>query len=39
MNDKLAAQVKEIYSAYHAGQTSPEETLDKLELAIAESNE
>jgi hypothetical protein len=34
MNDKMAEQVKAIYSKYHAREISAEEALDELELAI-----
>jgi hypothetical protein len=39
MNDNLAEQVKNIYSRYHSGEITPEQALNDLELAIAESNE
>ena len=39
MNDKLAEQVKEIYSLYHAGKVTAEYALDFLELAFADDNE
>jgi hypothetical protein len=39
MNDKMAEQVKSIYSRYHANEISPEEALDELELVINEDTE
>ena len=39
MNDHLAEIVKNIYSRYHNGTLTAEETLNALELAFAESNE
>jgi hypothetical protein len=39
MNDKLAGQVKDIYSRYHAREISAEDALDELEIVFAESNE
>ncbi len=39
MNDKMAEQVKSIYSRYHANEISPEQALDELELVINEDTE
>jgi hypothetical protein len=39
MSDLLAEQVKKIYSAYHAGDISPEQALEELELAFANEND
>jgi hypothetical protein len=39
MTDQLAEQIKKIYSAYHAGDISPEQALDELELAFANEND
>lgn len=39
MNDKLAEQVKAIYSQYHAREITAEDALDDLELAFADDNE
>ncbi len=39
IDDKLAEKIKDIYSRYHAREIMPEQALDELELAIAESNE
>lgn len=39
MNDKLAEQVKAIYSRYHAGEIMAEEALTDLEIAIADDND
>jgi hypothetical protein len=36
MNDKIAEQVKSIYSRYHAREISAEQALDELELVINE---
>lgn len=38
MDDNLAEQIKKIYSAYHAGEVSPEQALDLLELAINDND-
>jgi hypothetical protein len=34
MPEKLALQIKEIYSKYHAREISPEQALDDLELVL-----
>jgi hypothetical protein len=37
MNDKVADEVKRIFSAYHAGEMLPEQALDELEIALNEN--
>lgn len=39
MDDILNAEIKRIYSEYHAREIMAEEALDQLELAIAAFNE
>lgn len=36
MNDKLATEIKKIYSKYHAGEMNAETALDELELLFAD---
>jgi hypothetical protein len=38
MPDEMAAQIKEIYSKYHAREISPEQALDDLELVLNGEN-
>ena len=39
IDDQLAQEIKNIYSAYHAREIDAETALEYLEIAIAESNE